>query len=58
MEAVYKFIDLTVDETRRPIQLFTKMDKNADGYVDQQEFVEACLNNQKLMERLRHHSQD
>ena len=58
LEAVYKLLNLSVDETSRALQLLKKMDKNADGSVDQEEFIEACMNNQKLMENLRYPNQD
>ena len=54
METVYKLLDLSLDETNRALQLLTQMETNADGSVDQEEFVEACMNNQKLMDKLRY----
>ena len=53
MEDVFKLLNFPSEDTWKAEELFTKMDKNADGTVDQQEFIDACLNNQTLMHSFR-----
>ena len=54
MSAVCKVLGLSNSEGVSSDLIFTEMDTNSDGMIDQKEFMEACKGNTTLMERLGH----
>ena len=52
MNAAYKVLGFASKNDLNADLLFSEMDTNEDGMVDQQEFIAACQKNEKLMGKL------
>ena len=50
--AIYDMLGLTDSATERATNIFTAIDENGDGYINEKEFIRGCLQDEELAQTL------